>query len=286
MDKPSFSAVCRAVSFSAVGIRRFKDPFLHAWPPRADSASISSILPTTIGQKLLAHFRQVALLETDLHNKLQGRNLKEEPFPIAVAVNTESLSTWFVEAIGPVVKNGEMIVEILIDDQDLTINHLRSGKAWGCVTSCAKPPFGCTSTLLGEMIYHCVATPDFKSRYFPRGINGKLLLKAPAAIYGRTDYMHRNYLRKHFRSYGEGNPTIHYVPSPQGIVAFAVEGMAYALLPQVSIKDHLDKGRLVQLMPNKPYKLPLYWQTHGLQTDLTLRVSKTIISHASKALRC
>lgn len=243
-----------------------------------------SIKPTAVGNQLLAHFKQINLLEESLRKKLSPNKLSS-PIPIPIAVNTESLSTWFVDAVKPVLKKGHLVLELFIEDQERTINFLSTGKVWGCVTSISDTPFGCASTFLGHMIYRLVATPSFKKKYFKKRISGKELLQTPAAIYGERDYMHENYLRQHFRTYKKGQPTHHYVPSPLGLVQFAVDGLAYALLPEPSIKAYLKKGQLIDLLPSKPFKLSLYWQTQELQTEITKKLSQCIVSNARSILQ-
>jgi len=243
-----------------------------------------SIRPTAAGQQLIAHFRQVLLLEEALSGKCSHGKNAVIPVPLAVAVNTESLSTWFVGAIKKTLHEGHLLLEILAEDQEQTINLLRAGRVWGSVTSIAEAPYGCISTFLGEMTYHLVATPGFQKKYFRKRVSGSSLLDAPAAIFGGKDEMHKNYLRKLFRAYAKGTPNLHHVPSAEGIVQFAVEGLAFALLPEVAIDSHLKNGRLVNLLPTRPYKLPLYWQTQELQTETTREFSEHIVSYARAAL--
>jgi|SRR3989338_514831 len=239
------------------------------------------IQPTLIGQQLLAHLRQVRLLEGSLKEKLPFQKRGAQFQSIAIALNTESLSTWFIGAIRSVAIEQKILLELLIDDQDRTINYLRTGKVWGCVTSVAQPPHGCISTFLGEMIYKCVATPQFVKKYFTKGINGKTLLNAPAAIYGEYDEMHDAYLGHLFKTYKNGRPKQHFVPSPQGLVQFAVEGLAFALLPSLSVDTFLKQEKLVNLLHDKPLKLKLYWQMQELQTEVTEKISKAIVTYAT-----
>lgn len=243
-----------------------------------------TIRPTLIGQQVLAHYRQVSLLEESIKRRWMGKRGPESPFPISIAINTETLSTWFIEAVKPTVKHSNIILDILIDDQERTSRFLQTGRVWGCVTSTPQAPYGCKVTFLGEMFYWATATPEFVEWYFKNGVTGKALLHAPAVRYGENDYMHMNYLRQTFQTYREGSPVLHCVPSPQGIMQFALDGLGYALLPETSIKKYLDKGQLVKLIPDKPYKLPLYWQTQELQTELTQELSQSIINHAKSVL--
>jgi LysR family transcriptional regulator (chromosome initiation inhibitor) len=242
------------------------------------------IRPTKAGLEALAHFKKVSMLEDELKSSWLSKRRPMGPQTISIALNTESLSTWFIDAVSAVVSKGDIVLELLIDDQERTIKMLQSGRVWGCVTSVARPPFGCASTLLGKMVYRCAATPAFKGRYFAGGIDARSLLAAPAAIYGDEDYMHDNFLRKLFKRYKDGRPTAHHIPSPEGLVDFALKGMAFALLPEFSIKEHLKSGRLVDLIPGKPLRLPLYWQTQELQTKLTREFSEIIIKKSRAVL--
>ncbi len=241
------------------------------------------IRPTRAGQEFLAHFKKVSMLEGELKNSWLAEHPSGNPQTIAIALNTESLSTWFIDAVSPVVSNGRIVLELLIDDQEQTIKMLQNGRVWGCVTSIAKPPYGCTSTHLGKMVYRCVATPAFKKRYFAGGVSAGSLLAAPAAIYGEADYMHDEYLKKYFKKYAQGRPVVHHIPSPEGLISFAVKGMAFALLPECSVRECLKNDKLVDLMPERPLRLPLFWQTQELQTKLTRELSERIIKH-SKAV--
>jgi LysR family transcriptional regulator (chromosome initiation inhibitor) len=115
--------------------------------------------------------------------------------------------------------------------------------------------------------------------------NAKTLLNAPAAIFGEKDEMQKDYLKNLFKAYRKGQPCIQLVPSAEGIVDFARNGLAFALLPEVSITQDLEEGRLVDLLPDKPFELQLYWQTHELQTEITEAFSKSIVSHARSVLK-
>jgi LysR family transcriptional regulator, chromosome initiation inhibitor len=243
------------------------------------------IRPTTVGQHLITHLRSVRLMEHSLQEKSPLKKRKVGFQPISIALNTESLSTWFIDGVKGVLEKERFVLELFIDDQDRTIQLLQKGKVWGCVTSVAQSPQGCKCIRLGEMIYYLVCSPDFKSRHFSKGVDAKSLLQAPAAIYGEFDEMHDDFLGNVFKAYRKGNPTHHFVPSPEGLVRFAVDGLAFALLPALSVESHLKKKQLVNLLPGKPYRLPLHWQTLELQTPETTRLSDAIVKYAQTVLR-
>ncbi|MGL6164556.1 MAG: LysR family transcriptional regulator, partial [Aeromonas veronii] len=58
---------------------------------------------TPLGQKLLAHYRQVHQLELELAGEL-APDEPQGPIRISIAVNADSLATWFLPAIAPLLK--------------------------------------------------------------------------------------------------------------------------------------------------------------------------------------
>ncbi len=58
------------------------------------------LLATPLGQKLLAHYRQVHQLELELAGELTPAT-PQGPIRISIAVNADSLATWFLPAIAP-----------------------------------------------------------------------------------------------------------------------------------------------------------------------------------------
>lgn len=243
-----------------------------------------TIRPTEVGRKLIVHFHQVEQMEYEIVERISGKGRHRTPLIVPIALNTESLSTWFVDAIKDILRNENIALELYIDDQERTDKLLRDGKVVGCVTSVSKATYGCTSTYLGEMIYHLVATPQFIDRHFGNGVSAKTLMSAPKAIYGENDRMHEDFISRCFKGYSKGRGPRHYVPSPQALVEFAVLGLAYVLLPSISVRKYLDDGSLINLLPQKPYRLKLYWHAQDLQTEMTSDLCQCIISHARSVL--
>jgi LysR family transcriptional regulator (chromosome initiation inhibitor) len=102
--------------------------------------------PTRAGQLLLKHAQQLRLLRADLARDMQtlaphaGR-LRRRGGP-GVAVNADSIATWALEALTPLVRAG-LALEVITDDQDFTQEWLRSGEVLGCVTTLRQPLQGC-----------------------------------------------------------------------------------------------------------------------------------------------
>ncbi len=107
---------------------------------RALEAQVGSVLivrsrplrPTTAGQLLLKHTKQMRLLRADLERDLQelapsapGGGREDER--ISIAINADSIATWALGALQDLVHQ-RLPLEIIVDDQDFTQEWLRSGQ--------------------------------------------------------------------------------------------------------------------------------------------------------------
>lgn len=123
--------------------------------------------PTVAGQRVLQHLRRVALLQADLQSTLATE--RESPISVTIALNSDSLGTWFLPALTSVLAGERILFELIVEDQDHTFALLESGMAVGCVTTEPKPMRGCLATPLGTMRYRLLAAAAFAVRWFPRG---------------------------------------------------------------------------------------------------------------------
>jgi LysR family transcriptional regulator (chromosome initiation inhibitor) len=76
----------------------------------------------------------------------------------------------------------------------------------------------------------------------------------------------------------------HTLPSPQAFVTAAVTGMGWGLHPQALIASHLNNGSLVELLPDTPLDVPLYWQHARAALALLDRLSRAVLAAAGRAL--
>ncbi len=115
---------------------------IRATPPR----------PTPAGQALLKHFRQVRLLENDLPLALLPET-DQRPTPLPLGINADTLATWFWPAISPFLQKHAVLLDLRVDDQDVTHRMLRDGEVVGCVSASERPMQGCRARYLGTMDY-------------------------------------------------------------------------------------------------------------------------------------
>jgi LysR family transcriptional regulator (chromosome initiation inhibitor) len=235
--------------------------------------------PTEAGQRLIAHYRQVRLLESALDRRPGDTDAAPE---IAIAVNADSAATWLQEAVTPLMSNGNCMLHIRLDDQDHTLTMLREGRVFGCVTSETAQVPGTTVTPLGVMRYVCVASPAFAERWFPDGMTVQAVQRAPALNFDRKDMLQTRFIAR--RTGYTGRYPHHALSSSEGYVRFIEGGLGYGMLPIQQCARQLEEGQLVNLAPDEWLDVPLVWHMWDIQTPFTRALSDNLIATARKWL--
>ena len=233
---------------------------------------------TLRGRRLIAHFRQVQLLESGIEIESNAYT----PLPrLSIAVNADSAATWLLDALAPLMTTPKCLIDLRIDDQDVTLGYLCEGQVIGCITSCGDAVAGTTVEALGIMSYLCVATPGFVSRWFPDGLTASATAVAPALLYNRSDRLHERYLQQ------VGLPIDvpkNFFPSAEGFVSFIKAGYGYGIVPAIQVRHELETGALVELPPREALNVPLYWHQWNIQTPVTRELSVAIADTARRWL--
>ncbi len=238
--------------------------------------------PTGPGQKLLAHYRKVSLLEHDLGQELSGAGCPGL-VTLPVGVNADSLATWFWDAVEPFLRREPVALDLVVDDQDRTHELLCKGEVVGCVTTRAEPSQGCLADRLGTMRYLCVATEEFIERWAPRGLDENEAVRAPAMVFNRKDETHARFLAERFGA-APGFPRFH-VPSSEGFVEAIARGLAYGLAPEAQAAPLLASGRLREVSPGAHVNIRLYWRRWALRSPMLEGLSAAVIEGAGRLLR-
>jgi len=238
---------------------------------------------TETGRRLCRHVDRVRLLEQELHGALPAlapEGIARVALPIAV--NADSLATWFAPAIAAFAADAPVLVELAVDDQDHTTEWLRSGSVLAAVTGTARPAAGCNSRPLGAMRYLAAASPSFVARHFAGGVGAGSLVQAPSLVFNTKDELQARWVRRLCHRHVE--LPRHTLPSPQAFVTAAVAGMGWGLHPQALIASHLQDGSLVELLPDTPLEVPLYWQHARAASTLLDGLSREVLAAARRAL--
>ncbi len=238
---------------------------------------------TEAGQRLCLHLEQVALLEHQLRRSNPAL-LPDAPIPtLKLAVNADSLSTWFMDAMAAFTAEGPELLELRLDDQDHTGERLRRGEVIAAVTATSASIAGCNSWPLGRMRYVAAASPDFIARHFAQGVTAAALAQAPVMVYDRKDHLPQQWLQAHGLT-TRANAPQHFMPSNFGYVRACEVGMGWGVHPMALISAQLASGSLVQLLAGTPLDIPLYW-AHPRNAQVALeRLTQCVMAAARQCL--
>lgn len=238
---------------------------------------------TEKGAWLCRHVELVGMLESDLLERLPGLgDPLSGPVTLDIAVNADSLGTWFMPAAAAFAERSKALLRIAVDDQDHTADWLRRGRVVAAVTSLSKPVAGCKTSPLGRLRYHATASPAFMARHFPDGVTAETLARAPALTFNQKDGLQQDWARQTLGA-AEPGPT-HWLPSTQGFVDAALLGMGWGLNPTALVEGHLAAGRLVELVPGASLDVTLYWQVSRLVSGQFPDLTQAVLEAAKDAL--
>nr|WP_199068392.1 LysR family transcriptional regulator ArgP [Chromobacterium sp. ASV5] len=238
---------------------------------------------TETGRQLLRHFQQLRLMENQLLQTLRPSEQNREYTTLAIGANNDSVATWFLPAVKPVLDSQPVLLDIHLDDQDHTHELMRTGHVIGCVSTRSAPIQGGEIHYLGAMRYQCLATPAFAARHFPDGANAAALAQAPAIIFSRKDTVHSQFLQE-VADYHAPYPYL-TIPTPQGFVEATRLGLAYSLLPELMLDDDIASGRLIDLFPGRHMDIPLYWHHWRVESALAAALAAAMTDYCRQKLR-
>jgi len=226
---------------------------------------------TPAGETVLRMARQVELLAADTSAELARTG---EPPRLAVAVNADSMATWFLPAIAPLA--GELAIELHREDEANTVRLLRAGTVVAAITYDAAPVSGCTVTPLGVMRYRPMASKAFARRRLPDGPTAEALAAAPMMVFDLDDALQTEYLLS--RSPGAAPPQT-MVPSSSDFVKAIELGMGWGMVP-----DLQRSAKLVELEAGAETDVALYLQRWRLRTPSLDLLADAIVKGAREQL--
>jgi len=238
--------------------------------------------PTEQGLPLLVHYRQVYQLEADLHHLRQER--RSAPFAsLPVGLNADSLATWFLLAIDTFLDQEQIVLDLHVDDQELTHELLQEGKVWGCISTRNRPLQGCRVTRLGRVKYGIFATEQFVRQWFPDGLSLLAAEKAPMARYNRKDDLNARMFSLLFGRQPENPPTF-FLPSTEIYGQFVIASKCYGILPEQQSQPLETSGKIINLSPPHLVDVELFWHCWSLRSALMERFSNHLLASAQQLL--
>ncbi|WP_425049580.1 LysR family transcriptional regulator ArgP [Psychromarinibacter sp. S121] len=262
LDYPALaalSAVIRTGSFDAAAAQLGVTPSAVSQRIRALEERMGAVLvlrgtpctATETGDRLQRHAEAVGLMERTLGEDLAAL----APAPLRLAVNADSLATWFPAALAGA---EGFVYDLVIDDQAHSHDWLRRGAVAAAVTAQPGPVQGCNAHPLGALRYIATCSPAFHARWFGGGVSPDALAAAPVMAFDAKDRLQHDWVRM---AVGRDVPLVpHMARSTHAFVDLALAGLAWGMNPEPLVRDHIAAGRLVPLVPGLPHDTPLYWQ--------------------------
>jgi LysR family transcriptional regulator (chromosome initiation inhibitor) len=262
---------------------------------RALEAQVGTVLivrsrplrPTSAGQLLLKHTKQLRLLRADLERDLKelapsstGGGREEER--VSIAVNADSIATWALPAVDELARQG-LPLEIITDDQDFTQEWLREGQVLGCVTTLKQALRGCKVVPLGAMNYIAVAEAGYARKHCPNGLSQHNFRELPFVAFNRKDDMQSEFVGKAF---GLKRVTLSqlFVPSSEGQVRAVLAGWGASVLPELLVRGLVAEGRVVNVAPAFALPIQLYWHCWNLESEVLDQLTAALTCAARHAL--
>jgi LysR family transcriptional regulator (chromosome initiation inhibitor) len=281
----TLAAVVRTGSFDAAARELTLTPSAVSQRIRALEARVGQVLvlrsrpvaATAAGGRLVHLAGQVELLEREAVADLSDASLV-----VPLAVNADSLSTWFPGALAGLAPG--VVVRVHRVDQDVTADLLRDGTVMAAVCSDARPVQGCTSRALGSMRYVAVAAPGLVAdgAVGADAADGaghrQSLLSLPVVAFDEDDALHTRFLA------GAQVPVVHHVPSQDAFVAVVRAGLGWGMLPEGVARPEIAAGRLVRIEPDRSLDVPLHWQRWRLRSPVLADLTDRVVAAARTSL--
>jgi len=281
----AFAAVIEQGSFDAAAARLHVTPSAVSQRIKALEQRVGQVLvvrekpctATAAGVPLLRLATQTALLEAEALAEMGGGDGMSSR--IALAVNADSMATWFTAVLGQL---PDVLLDIRIEDQDHSTRLLREGVVMGAVTTERAPVPGCRVQPLGVMRYIPVASPTYIERYLHDGFTVESVAVAPSLAWNRDDALQDMLLRKAFRRVF--SRPVHYVPTAEGFGAAVRAGVGWGMYPEQLAAPALADGAFVRIC-DAYLDVPLYWQSWKLNSPMVQAVTEAVQSSASELRR-
>jgi len=286
----AFSAVVDEGSFEAAARRLHVTPSAVSQRIKSLESRLGQVVvrrtrpaePTEAGRALQRLATQTQLIEHEALAALRG-GLDAEPLRVPLAVNADSLSTWFLPALANVPARLAATFDVRAEDQDYSAALLREGTVMAAVTSDSRPVQGCRVEPLGAMRYFAVASPEFTARFLPDGPGADALSSAPMLMFNRKDALQERFL--HALTGERLSPPVTYLPTSQGFLDAARLGLAWGMVPEQLLDTALSQGDVVELAPGRYLDIPLFWQRWRLDSPVLDGVTRAVHEAAAAALR-
>lgn len=229
---------------------------------------------TEAGEILVQAARRMALVQAETDARL-GQRLAR--VPLSVAINSDSLATWFTQVLSDTAQRGDVALRIRIEDEARTLAMLRRGDVLGAVTREHAPVSGCDSTFLGTMRYFAVAAPHIAEGFHSGRFTWETM---PLVGYGPNDQVLDDAMRERFIDSHVVRARVSQIPSSEGYLEAVRVGLGWGLLPQAQAQPLVESKELL-LLDDHQLDIDLYWQRWRLESEVLSDLTRSVINAAA-----
>lgn len=234
---------------------------------------------TDLGRSLCAHLDRVSLLEADLSPELARGEAEPSRTALKIAVNSDSLATWFPRAVSAFGIATGIPLDLTLDDEAHTADRLRSGEVLAAVTAEAGAVQGCRTMPLGALRYAACASPAFVARFFAGGVTAAALATAPCLRFDRRDALQARWASQVVGA--EFDAPTYRVASTHAFLDLARAGLAWGMQPVMLAGEDIAAGRLVELVPGSRIDVMLHWTVARLPVASLRQLTEAVRSAAA-----
>lgn len=229
---------------------------------------------TEAGEILVQAARRMALVQAETDARLSQRLAR---VPLSVAINSDSLATWFTQVLSDTAQRGDVALRIRIEDEARTLAMLRRGDVLGAVTREHSPVSGCDSTFLGTMRYFAVAAPHIAEGFHSGRFTWETM---PLVGYGPNDQVLDDAMRERFIDSHVVRARVSQIPSSEGYLEAVRVGLGWGLLPQAQAQPLVESKELL-LLDDRQLDIDLYWQRWRLESEVLSDLTRSVINAAA-----
>lgn len=233
--------------------------------------------PTAAGEAMLRLARQTRLLYDEARDALGGAH---SPTELPLAVNADSLATWFRGVVGEVAGWAGVALRLHVEDQAYSADLLRSGEVLGAVTSEPVAVQGCTVERLGRLRYTPAAAPALADRF--RAGRGYDWARMPMVVFNEKDALQHELLQARGVA---GPPVVHRVPTSADFHEAVRLGLGWGALPEPQLIPDVAGGVVVALAPRLHLDVALHWQRWRLDSPVLGSLTDVVRAFARLSLR-
>lgn len=234
--------------------------------------------PTAAGEVLVRLARQTQLLHDEVRDALAHGHPGTVDLP--VAVNADSLATWFGEVMGEVATWAGVALRLHVEDQAFSADRLRAGGVLAAVTSEPTAVQGCSVEHLGLLRYVPAATPELAERWRRGRVPDWAAM--PVVVFNEKDSLQHDLLAA--RGVDEP-PVVHRVPTSADFREAVCRGLGWGMIPVPQLAPMVEQGRLVPLGSRLHVDVPLHWQRWRLESPTLDRLTDAVRRASRRTLR-